>query len=155
MHFIMIKFVLICLYLMMPLRTKVILFCIFLKQYNAAIEIYWHNNPTYLSLMGTSLFKKIYCLLAKILKPCMERLGFFIRTDKIRNTVKDQVYMKNFIYFATMWHYREMSGNVNYNFILFILLFPWIEILEIFIWVFQIFLWSYGENKNIENKLFY
>lgn len=35
--------------------------------------------------------------------------------------MKDQVYMKIFIYFATIWHYREMSGNVNYNFILLII----------------------------------
>lgn len=33
--------------------------------------------------------------------------------------MKDPVHMKNFIYFATIWHYREVSGNVNCNFIYF------------------------------------
>lgn len=81
----------------MSIQSNFVLY-FFFKQYDAAIGIYWHINPAYFSLIGTSLFKKKFIAYwqRRFWNHAWKDWAFSSElTNKVRNTKKDQVYMKN------------------------------------------------------------
>lgn len=153
MHFIMIKFVLICLYLMMPLRAKVILFCIFLKQYDVATEIYWHNNPTYLSLMGTALFKNFYHLLAKKILNMHGKIGLFHQNWHVKWEILWKTkFIWKFLFILLQYGTTERCLAMWITILFIISLDRNIRNTNLNFANISLKLW---EKKNIENKLFY